>query len=463
MTHLILRLLPPLCLTACVGKSTDSHTGATEDSVAIDSVDSPDSETGDPCADTARMLEILSPSEGATFLTGDAVSLLTESWVTTASWTIDGVIVAETPSATWTATAGAHTVGVTASGGECNLRPGSVGITVVDASVAVFGDDLGLAGVTWHGLSAAPDATLWASSNTGLVHLDARTDPPTVRTYTSLDGLYTDSPYGVLAHSDGTLWIGDVGDTERQGSHMRIDAEGNLALIEVVDYTESAEIQYVLRMREQPWGLGAGDVWMGTNEGVCVWDADLGVYSEHAHPTHPHGLTYGVAFTPDASIWNGDQYQVSRWEYSNDGSLSPSPMTSGGDLAEYWIPWPVGIEEPVYISDIDTDGYTLWLASTAYGVARVDVGVDVGTSTTTLLGDPFPTSASAIRADGEGHVWIGTSTGLLVWDTASETLIDLTTWLPDPAVTQITVDVATSPKVVWVGTSQGIVRFTGVP
>ncbi len=461
-------LLTAAFLTACTGKgaqesgdSADSPGSDTHDSPDTD--DTPDSDTGAPCADTASALLILSPADGASFLAGDVVALETEPWVTSAVWTIDGAAVAETPSATWVATPGAHTVEVTTPDGACNLRPGYASITVIESSVAVFGSELGLAGVTWHGLSAAPDSTLWASSTAGLVHLDARTDTPTVRTYTTADGLYTDSPYGVLAHTDGSLWIGDVGNVDRQGSHMSIDADGNLSLIEIVDFTESAEIQYVLRMREQPFGIGSGDVWMGTNEGLCIWDDDLGVFSEHAHPTHPHSLSYGVAFTPDASIWNGDQYQISRWEYSNDGNLSPSSMESGGDLAEYWVPWPVGIEEPVYITDSDSDGYTLWLASSVYGVARVDVGVDVGTSTTTLMGDPFPATANAIRADGEGHVWIGASTGLYVWDTASGTMSDVTSYLPDPAVTQITVDSVTSPAVVWAATSQGIVRFVGVP
>ena len=249
-----------------------------------------------------------------------------------------------------------------------------------------------------------------------------------------------------------------------------MEADGSLTLIEIIDYTESEEIQYALRLREQPYGVGAGDVWMGTNEGVCLWDADLGVFSEHAHPTHPHSLTYGVAFTADASTWNGDQYQVSRWEYSNDGNLSPAAMESGGDLAEYWVPWPVELEEMVYITDIDADSgdvasgeSTLWLASSVFGVARVDVGADVGTSTTTLLGDPFPASANAIRTDPDGNVWIGGSTGLQVWNTSTETMTDLTSWLPGPTVTQLTIDPNTLPPTAWVGTSAGIVRFTGVP
>lgn len=462
-------LLLALTLAACAGKH-DSGDSTPRDSDS-DPVDSHDSAPETGCPDTATAVPILSPADGALFVVGDTVPLETESWVTTATWSIDGAVVAEAPSGSWTAVVGTHTAELTGSGDDpCTSGASTSTFTVVEASVEVYGAELGLDTLTWHGLSAGLDGTLWASSSAGLVHLDPTTDPPTARTYTTADGLYTDSPYGVLAHSDGTLWVGDVGDTTRQGSHFTVEADGTLTLIEIIDYTESEEIQYALRLREQPYGVGAGDVWMGTNEGICLWDADLGVFSEHAHPTHPHSLTYGVAFTADASIWNGDQYQVSRWEYSNDGNLSPSAMESGGDLAEYWVPWPVDVEEMVYITDIDAnsgDPYTgestLWLASSVYGVARVDVGGDVGTSTTTLLGDPFPTSANAVRADPDGNVWIGGASGLQVWSATTETMTDLTAYLPGGTVTQVTIDPDTLPPTAWVGTSAGIVRFAGVP
>lgn len=462
-------VLLALTLAACAGKH-DSGDSTPRDSDS-DPVDSHDSVPETGCPDTATTLPILSPADGALFVVGDTVPLETESWVTTATWSIDGAVVAEAPSGSWTAVAGTHTAELTGSGDDpCTSGASTSTFTVVEASVEVYGAELGLDTLTWHGLSAGLDGTLWASSNAGLVHLDPTTAPPTARTYTTADGLYTDSPYGVLAHSDGTLWVGDQGDSTRQGSHFMVEADGTLKLIEIIDYTESDEIQYALRLREQPYGVGAGDVWMGTNEGVCLWDADLGVFSEHAHPTHPHSLSYGVAFTADASVWNGDQYQVSRWEYSNDGNLSPSAMESGGDLAEYWVPWPVDVEEMVYITDIDANGgdpytgeSTLWLASSMYGVARVDVGGDVGTSTTTLLGDPFPTSANAVRADPDGNVWIGGASGLQVWSTTTETMTDLTAYLPGGTVTQVTIDPDTLPPTAWVGTSAGIVRFAGVP
>lgn len=450
-----------LCLApGCVG--SDGVNPVASDDSSADSPDSvPADDSADPCdVDTGTTASIDSPAANGTYVAGALVDLEATSNFTVASaiWTVDAETVAETQTATWIATAGSHTVGVTLET-ACGAAAATVEINVVESPVTVFDVE----GMDARGLSVAPDGSLWAATSGGLVHLDGSGDTSIVRSYTTADGLYRDDPHAVLAHSDGTIWVGDVGDVDRQGSHLSLNTDGSLTLIEAIDFTESTEIAYVLRMREQPHGAGVGDVWMGTNEGLCLWDANLGVFAEHAHPTHPHDLAYGVAFTPDASVWNGDQYQLSRWEYSNDGNLSPSAMSVGGDLAEYWVPWPVEVEEQIGLTDLDADEWALWLVSSLHGVARVDVGTEVGTSVTTLLGDPFPATAKAVRADGDGHVWIGTGEGLALWDIATATMSDLSSWLPDTDVQQLTVDGRTSPPTVWAATPAGFVRFVGVP
>jgi ligand-binding sensor domain-containing protein len=304
-------------------------------------------------------------------------------------------------------------------------------------------------------LSVGPDGVVWGASPSGLVRFDPVTE--TTRIYGLADGLLDDSPYAVLAHSDGTIWVGHIGTSDRQGEHVSMAEDGSLTVLEPIDFTESAEIASVVRLGEQPYGVGVGDVWMGTNEGLCVYDSDIGVFAEHAHPTHPHGYSSGVAFSPDGDIWNGDEYQLSRWHYSDDGDLSPS-----ADLAGTLPTWPVEIGSPVSITDLDADGSTLWVTSALFGVAEVAVGADVATSTVTLLGSPFPTSALAVRADGAGNVWIGSTFGLYVYNNGALTTL-AGDWIPASGVDELAVDKTTTPPTVWAGTADGLVKIVGIP
>ena len=434
-------------------------------------------ETDDPCFmvyETGLSVRINSPNYGASYGEGARVDLDVSVGAFggyTATWEVDGQVVSSSANGSWTAVGvGEHTVSVTVETTECYAtETASVPITVVAPSAAAhttFSTESGVPITSWYGLSVAPDHTVWGATASGLVHFDPAT--ATTRVYTNTDGLYTAYPRAVLAHSDGTIWVGHVGDTTRQGEHVQVEADGSLTVLTLIDYTSSEEISAIYRLAEQPHGAGAGDVWMGTNEGGCLYDADLGVFLEHAHPTHPHGNYQGVAFGTDDNVWLADQYQLSRWDYSDDGSLD-----SVNDLAEYWIPWPVAIGEPVDMTDADFDPVdpagddvegTLWLSSSLYGVARVTISASLGASVTENLGPPFPAAAQAIRADGAGGVWIGATDGLYVVDTATDTVtVHTSDWLPTSNVQQITIDHGTIPPTAWLATPYGLVEVVGVP
>ncbi|MBM4365871.1 MAG: hypothetical protein FJ102_06615 [Deltaproteobacteria bacterium] len=304
-------------------------------------------------------------------------------------------------------------------------------------------------GAAWYGLSIAADGTAWGATSAGLSRFHPSTGNAWL--YGTADGLYTADPRAVVAHGDGTVWVGHHADDSRQGEHFQPNADGTLTALGLVDFDETSEITGVYRMREQPYGVGAGDVWMGTNEGLCLWDADLDVFQEHAHPTHPHSYSRGVAFTEEGDAWNGDEYQLSRWRYTNDGDLSTS-----ADLYEYWVPWPVDVEVPIYIVDLDAADGIVWAASSVYGYARVDVAADAGASVTTLFDEP--SSVLAIRVYND-TVLLGTADGLFVHDIASAIV---TSWtgdavLGDP-IQQIAVDSAGNA---WFTVPGGLVRASG--
>ncbi len=307
-------------------------------------------------------------------------------------------------------------------------------------------------GAAWYGLSVAPDGSVWATSTVGLLHVDPATGNS--RLYGSADGLLTDSPRAVLAANDGTLWVGEVGTVDQQGEHFSVGADGTLTLLALIDYDVGTEQTAGYRIRQQPYGVGVGDVWMGMNEGACLWDADLAVFAEHAHPRHPHGATRGLAFTPEGDVWSGDEYQLGRWRYSNDGVLG-----SSSDLFEYWVPWPVEADTPVGIVDVDAAAGHVWLASSLYGIARVDVSDVAGASVTTLY-DTLG-SALAVRTLDDDTVFIGTAEGLYTLDVATDVMTAHGAH-PDLGgpVQQLAADGAGS---MWLTRPGTLVRLDGVP
>lgn len=457
-----------LLLWACRAQTDPSDSPKVSDppeSTTGDSQDSQDSTTTtDPCATGTVTATIVQPLADVTVATGDSVGLSGVGSDDNPAleplsylWKVDGLEVAQGAEAIWLATVGSHALELQVQDTCGHTGSATQTIIVEDpilSRIVVHDAAEGVPQTLWTGLSAS-GGQVWGSSSLGVYHLDATTLDS--RLYTVTDGLLITPTSAVLLHSDGTIWAGHQADNLQQGEHFSVESDGSLSLISIIDYTESAEIAGLFRLREQPFGVGTQDVWMGTNEGICLYDADLGVFQEHAHPTHPHGYSYGLAFSPDGHVWNGDQYQLSRWNYSNDGDLNPS-----ADLAEYWVPWQVDPGLPVDIRDLDASDWTLWVVSSTYGVARVDVGMTVGTNTTRPIGVPFPLTAWAVRVDGVGNVWIGSDEGLFVYDTALNriALVDMGV---NPPVSQLALDNTTVPPTIWAATPTALVEVVGVP
>jgi hypothetical protein len=407
---------------------------------------------------------ILAPSEGEQFLQGESVWLAAE-----ARWG-DGS--AADPTFTWTSSlsgplgggselswtpslSGEHAVSVVAE------QAGVTGEATVSVwvrqpapnipSIAVFGPDQGVPdGLVWHDLAVSGGRLLGATSS-GLLVFDGET-----ATLSGLaEGLAADVVHAVLDDGQGQVWVGYEGLEDLEAQRLNLDA--GVVVEEDVHFDRTGEIHGVHRFAIEPAGQGAGNVWMATNEGMCVYDRELDVYAEHTHPVHPHLDSLGVAFTSDGTHWNGDQHQLSRWTYDFDGALS-----STSDLVAYDTLWEVPAETVIGITDLDAAYLTVWVASSAYGVARVDV-TDLTSFGTVTFPVDLP-SALAIRVDADGLVWIGAPDGLYVFDPATDALSHPgEAWMPGPAVQQIAIDDRTVPPIAWLATSSGLVRLVGVP
>jgi ligand-binding sensor domain-containing protein len=110
---------------------------------------------------------------------------------------------------------------------------------------------------------------------------------------------------------------------------------------------------------------------------------------------------------------------------------------------------------------MDTKDWDLWLASPLHGVALIKVGESIGTSQTFWAGAPFPTVASAIRNDGLGHIWVGGTEGLFIYDTATSQLATVTLPTSSQAVAQLAVDSTTSA--IWAAVPGALVEIIGIP
>lgn len=448
-------------LLACHSGNDSAPVNDDSDLDSSPTTDTEDSSvTTDPCAGDTVTVEILDPASDLSLNPGESVNYAGTATSSTGSpltytWTLDGSPISQDLTGTWTASAAGTFALIFQAQDGCGQQASASRSLIVSSAIrTVYGTDQGVPSGIWYGLSAT-DGTVWAASDKGVLHLDPASSS---RLYTLSDGLLMTASTSVLHHSDGSLWVGHAATYNQEGEVFSVATDGSLSLLKVIDYTESTEITSVYRLREQPFGVGIHDVWMGTNEGACVYDSDLGMFQEHAHPTHPHLKSQGLAFTPDGHVWNGDEYQLSRWNYSNDGDLNPA-----ADLAEYWVPYQALAGTPIEIMDLDADGWTLWVVSSLYGVAKVEVSASIGASVTSVLGAPFPMTANAVRVDGVGHVWIGANTGLFVFDPATKKLATYDLGVADPAVSQLTVDPSTTPPTVWAATPGALVQIQGLP
>lgn len=271
----------------------------------------------------------------------------------------------------------------------------------------------------WYDLDVASDGALVAGSSTGLLHIAATGE---VHRYTSADGLASDSVHGVLFDPNGSIWVGYEQVVAIDGQRVHVGSP--LVIDETINIDATHEIAELHRFRLQTIGPNAGDVWMGTNEGLCVHEADPAQYREHLHPTHPHGDTLGVAITSDGQLWNGDQYQLSRY-------------VSFGALSTYNRVWAdVALDQPIGIRDLDAAAMVVWVASDQ-GLARVDATqVSIPEGLTFPLPDVGP--LRAVKVGTDGRVWLGGPSGLSTYDPSTgiqRVIADI------PAVDQLAVGV----------------------
>ena len=414
--------------------------------------------TTDPVVDELPPFQvtITSPAAQSTLLLGETVAL--EAEVTLNGEPTDAVLswsssfqgdLPDGASDYTPATTGVHALTVTASARR-QTAVASVELAVqapVSNNLTRFTDGLPEA-PTYHDMAVGPDGHVWLASDTGLHRLDP--DSGAVTTFTQDDGLAATSIRAVAATPDGHVWVGYDGadNVELQ----RVSTSDDALTVDINGHFDrTGEITSVYRIRIDP----LGNLFLATNEGLCVWEADTGLFIEHGHPTHPHLASMGVALTSDGTQWQADQHQISRWRYDFDGNLFDDHL----GIVDVWEPDDSGL---IASTDLAvTQGDVLWLTSSLYGVARITAGA-VGESVVEL--PEAPDSAIAVDHTAAG-VWVATSSdGLWLLDPAtglggphSEV------GLPTEPIQQLAVDRTTAPETLWMASSDAITRYVYAP
>ena len=179
-------------------------------------------------------------------------------------------------------------------------------------------------------VSVAPDGSLWAAADGGVVRWDVTSGTPTV--YTTDDGLPADDAFRVVVGSNGTVWTGGSGWIARfDGSWTTFSAprsEGPMAVgpdgavwtaygerdLARFDGSEWQQFEAPLSLDQGvavPWTAfldvaANGTVWAGTHgsQGVFAFDG-----ANWTHYTSDDGLpaplSGTVAAAPDGTVWVG--------------------------------------------------------------------------------------------------------------------------------------------------------------
>lgn len=259
------------------------------------------------------------------------------------------------------------------------------------------------------------EGQLWIGTERGGLN---RFRQPSLRTYTSRDGLAQDPVMTVLEDSAGGLWMGTpAGLTHFQGGHMRtFTSRDGLASDEVLALAPAREggvwvghmrgrLSRVSSGRAEAVDLSPlhapvlalheqsdGTLWVGTGQGlVRVHGSQVQTLGVEAGL--PDECVYRVVPARGGGLWIATRAGVVAWR---DGRLEAIPQLAA--LAR----------EPVVSLLEDADG-TLWLGTFGAGLARLRAGQLRQYGSEQGL---FDDTIYEIVDDGLGHLWTSSNRGL---------------------------------------------------
>ena len=249
---------------------------------------------------------------------------------------------------------------------------------------------------TVYSLLADPDGTLWIGTGRGL---DRRAPDGRIShvAFARPDDAFRDKPLKIyqLARLGGTLYIG----SNRGLYALAADATGAVpvapeVLPQKLIYSLAADAQHRL--------------WIGTNEGVYLRDAD-GTYRRlEPRPLLRHGLPNGFI----AQLLR--DHEGGMWIGTYNGLAYLSPRWNDFQYVTHVPENPDSIVPGAYHAVAGNRGDHLWIAGSNGAIDRLDLAT--GKVRHLAFHLPQGRSANAIREDARGRLWIASASGSFVLD-----------------------------------------------
>ncbi|MBO6574464.1 MAG: hypothetical protein JJ896_03535 [Rhodothermales bacterium] len=323
-----------------------------------------------------------------------------------------------------------------------------------------------------------PSGGIWLGTPEGLVHLDAASE-----TVHRTPGLENEFVLSVLAHSDGTVWVG-TGDgglytIPPGGTAVRVDEllelgddtiysllEDASGLVWVGTSSAGAKLLTPVSRRfdalgramqnREVWSLletRGGEIWAGSSDtGVDVLTPAGEVLRKYRTPDEdeegaiPWGLVLAMAEHPDGAVWLGmDGEGFARWDPDTDQFTHYLP----GEAA--------GLEADMITAIHIARDSSVWLATAGWGLARM---VDDEVREHLIHPDSLHGAnwVLSIAEDAAGALWLGTEGGVARFDpetlqatVSDDGLLGPTAFSVWPA----------EDGTQWAGTPHGLVHLAG--
>ncbi len=275
-------------------------------------------------------------------------------------------------------------------------------------------------------LTITPGGTVWVGTNGGGLQL---IDPATralrhVRHDQRLaSSISSDAVFAAVVDRSGLLWFGGRRGLSRTDPDQR-------AITTVLGQTSRADgltdIDAPAMMR-----AADGQLWVGlADNGIDVLDP-VGVRTHHLDIAAVPGATPGApgvaARNPVASMAQGPDQAV--WIGTRDGLFRSDAR--GQDLRR--IAW--STKRRPAIQEMVVAGHTLWIGARTEGLWSLDVSPGANAVPTRPPGSDslVDERVIAVRVDPQGRVWVGTPTGLAIYDPVNRRVERFTSSAADPA------------------------------